>query len=193
MAERRADLSAKPSAPLRHDAAHKSALRLRSFRLIFGAMFLACAAMPTFAILYLQNVLYLDPCPMCVLQRMGFMLIGVVSLAAAIHNPANSGRRLYGALTALLALVAAGVALRHAWLQWFPSPSTRCVGSDLEYMLNNFPLAEALPKLFAGTGECSEVKWTFLYLSIPEWAFVWFLLFAAIGLLALLRPAFFRR
>ena len=165
----------------------------RSFRLIFGAIFLACAVMLAFAILYLQNVLYLDPCPMCVLQRIGFMLVGLVALVAVIHNPANRGRRVYGALTALFAVGAAGVALRHAWLQWFPSPSTRCVGSDLEYMLNNFPLAEALPKVFAGTGECSEVKWVFLYLSIPEWALAWFALFAVIALLALLRPSFFTR
>ena len=114
-------------------------------------------------------------------------------ILAVIHNPANRGRRVYGALTALFAMGAAGVALRHAWLQWFPSPSTRCVGSDLEYMLNNFPLAEALPKVFAGTGECSEVKWVFLYLSIPEWALAWFVLFTVIALLALLRPSFFTR
>lgn len=166
---------------------------LRSFRLIFSAIFLACAGMLAFAILYLQGTLYLDPCPMCVLQRIALILIGLVSLAAAIHNPAGAARRVYGGLAALFALGGAGIALRHSWLQWFPPDSKRCIGSDLEAMLNNFPLFEALPKIFGGSGECSTVGWTFLHLSIPEWGMVWFLAFAALGLLALVRPAWFNR
>jgi disulfide bond formation protein DsbB len=166
---------------------------LRSYRIVSLAMFLVCAGVLGFSILYLQNVLYLDPCPMCILQRMAFMLTGLVALAAAIHGPARAGRRVYGGLVALSGMGGAGVALRHSWLQWFPPDTSRCVGSDLEYMINTFPLAEALPKIFAGSGECSEVKWTFLYLSIPEWASVWFVLFALIGLVALVRPDRFGR
>ena len=106
--------------------------------------------------------------------------------------PAGAGRRIYGGLAALFALAGAGIALRHSWLQWFPPDSKRCVGSDIEAMLNNFPLFEALPKIFGGSGECSTVGWTFLHLSIPEWGMVWFLVFAAVGLLALVRPGWFK-
>ncbi len=166
---------------------------IRSFRLICSAVFLICAGLLSFSILYLQQTLYLDPCPLCILQRYAFILVGLVCLTAAIHNPADRGRRVYGALAAIFAITGGGVALRHSWLQWFPSGSTSCVASDLEYMLNTFPFADALPKIFAGTGECSEVKWTMLHLSIPEWALVWFALFALLGLSAALRPGYFRR
>lgn len=146
-------------------------------RAVFGAIVVACVGLLAFAS-YLQHVQGLEPCPMCILQRYAFFAVAIVALAGAIHGPGLTGTRVYSALITLFALVGAGTAARHSYLQEFPDPYTSC-GVELEYLVNNFPLAQALPKIFAGGGECAQVKWRFLGLTIPEWALVWFVL--AIG------------
>ena len=83
-------------------------------------------------------------------------------------------------MIALFAIAGAGVAIRHSWLQHYP-PATETCGTDLEFLLNTFPLSQALPKIFAGSGSCSKVDWTMLALSIPEWALVWYVIFAALA------------
>jgi protein dithiol:quinone oxidoreductase len=156
-------------------------------RIVFAFTFVACAALIALA-LYLQEQEGLDPCPMCILQRYAFILIGIVALAGAIHNPKGIGLKVYGALVILLSVAGGGVALRHSWLQHFP-PKLETCGADLDFLVGNFPLAQALPKIFAGTGTCSKVDWTLMGLSIPEWAFAWFALFAILAIWA----AFLRR
>ncbi|MEO7812168.1 MAG: disulfide bond formation protein B [Usitatibacter sp.] len=147
-------------------------------RFVFGAIFIACAALIADAIFYLQDYLGLDPCPMCVLSRYAFIAIGAVALVAAIHGPRAVALKVYGSLIALLAVAGIGVSLRHSYLQHFP-PATESCGTDLEFLLNALPLTQALPKIFAGTGSCSKAAWKFLGLSIPEWALVWFAIFGA--------------
>jgi disulfide bond formation protein DsbB len=155
-------------------------------RLVYLAIFVACAGMLATGYFYLQEYLGLDPCPMCILQRYAFVVIGVIALVAAIHGPAALGRKVYSGLIVLFALAGAGVAIRHSYLQHFPPLKETC-GSDLEFLLNTFPLSQSLPKIFAGTGSCSKVDWTFVGLSIPEWALVWYLIFAGAALWAALR------
>jgi protein dithiol:quinone oxidoreductase len=150
-------------------------------RIVYAAIFVACAALIVDAIFYLQDYLGLDPCPMCVLSRYTFTAIGIVSLAAAIHGPRGMALKVYSSLVALLAFVGAGISIRHSYLQHFP-PATESCGTDLEFLLNALPLSQAVPKIFAGTGSCSVVKWKLLGLSIPEWALVWFVIFAALAL-----------
>ena len=147
-------------------------------RAVFAFIFAASAALVADAVLYMQGQLGLDPCPMCILQRYAFIAIAVVAFIGAIHGRA---RRVYGWLIVLLAIAGAGVAIRHSYIQHFPPPGLSC-GTDLEFLMNAFPLAQALPKIFAGTGDCSAVKWTFLGLSIPEWALVWYVIFAGLAL-----------
>jgi disulfide bond formation protein DsbB len=160
-----------------------------SSRLVFLSIFVACAGLAAYAIYYLQGRLGLEPCPMCILQRYAFFAVAIVALIAGIHGPrAGIALKIYGTLVALFALAGAGVAIRHSWLQHNPPPSSSC-GAELEFLLENFPLAQALPKIFAGTGDCVAVKWTFLGLSIPEWALVWF----ALIVVAALWTAFVRR
>ena len=149
-------------------------------RAVYAFIFLACAGMILTAIFYFQDHLGLDPCPMCILSRQVFILIGVVALAAAVHGPAPRGRAVYSSLIALLAVAGMGISARHSWLQHFP-PKVESCGSDLEFLLNTFPLSQALPKIFAGTGSCSAVHWKLLGLSIPEWAGLWFLAFAVLA------------
>jgi protein dithiol:quinone oxidoreductase len=174
-------------------AAHHHDSFLRHFRLLGLGIFASCLAMLGFAIWYLQGQLYLAPCPMCVLQRYCFAAVGITALIGALHNPDFRGRRVYGGFIALFAALGAGVAARHTWIQYFPPENAGCAAGDLGYLVNTFSLAQAFPKIFAGTGECSEVHWKFLALSIPEWALVWFVGFILFGLFALLKPGWFRR
>ena len=146
-------------------------------RLVFAAMFVACAGLIALAV-YLQEHDGLDPCPMCILQRYAFVALGIVALVAAIHGPQRLALKVYGALIATIAIVGAGVAIRHSYVQHFP-PKTESCGADLDFIVSAFPLSKALPKIFQGTGSCSTVDWTLLGMSIPEWALVWFVAFAA--------------
>lgn len=150
-------------------------------RLVFAAIFLVCAGLILNAIFYFQDQLGLEPCPMCILSRYTFILIGAIALVAAIHGPRGWGLKVYGALIAVLAVVGIGISVRHSYLQHFP-PKLETCGADLEFLLNTMPLSTALPKMFAGTGSCTEVQWKFLGLSIPEWAGVWFLIFGVAAL-----------
>ncbi len=156
-------------------------------RLIYLAIFLACAGLIGFA-LYLQHSLGLEPCPMCILQRYAFIVVGVIALAAAIHDPALLGRRIYSGLLAIMAATGGGVAIRHVYLEHNPPKIFDC-GADVGFMLESFPLTEALPMIFRGTGDCTKVPWRFLSLSIAEWSLICFvLLIVAAIVAALIKP-----
>ena len=154
-------------------------------RLVFATIFLACLGLMGFG-LVLQEVQGLEPCPMCIMQRVAFIVCGFIALAAAIHNPAVMGSRIYGLLVAAAAIAGGSVAARQSWLQHNPPKIVDC-GPDLEFMLDSFPLVQALPLIFRGTGDCSKVQWTFLGLSIAEWSLLWFALIALTGLFLLAR------
>lgn len=154
-------------------------------RNVFAGIVLACVAIFGFA-LYLQHVEIIEPCPMCILQRYAFAVIALIALVGALHNPRRIGLTVYGVLLLAAALTGAGIAARHSWLQLFPTPSYSC-GADLEYLLDTFPLAKALPAIFSGTGECSKVQWHMLGLSIPEWALIWFAIFAATAVVVIVK------
>jgi protein dithiol:quinone oxidoreductase len=151
-----------------------------SARLVFTAIFLACAALMAFG-LYLQHVQNLEPCPLCILQRYAFVATGLVALVAAVHGPGRVGQALYGTLVVLAAGTGAAIAGRQAWLQYNPPDVFDC-GPDLGYMLDSFPLSQVLPRVFKGEGDCGKVVWQFLGLSIPEWALAWFVALIAAGL-----------
>ena len=154
-------------------------------RLTYLAIFLVCAGLIGFA-LYLQHALGLEPCPMCILQRYAFVVVGVIALAAAIHNPAVLGRRIYSGLLVVLAATGGGIAIRHVYLEHYPPKIFDC-GADVGFMLESFPLTQALPMIFRGTGDCTKVVWQFLGLSIAEWSLICFatLIVAAIVAAAL--------
>jgi len=155
---------------------------LKNPRFIFAAMFAVCAGLVGFG-LVLQHAKGLEPCPMCILQRYAFVAIAAIALIAAIHNPRIIGRRIYGGLLALAAIAGGGVAVRHVYLEHNPPQVYDC-GADFGYMLESFPLADLLPMIFKGTGDCTKVLWRFLGLSIAEWALVWFAIFLAAAVYA---------
>jgi len=146
--------------------------RLIRPRTVFAAIFLATACMLAYG-LWLQHAKNLEPCPMCILQRYAFAAVGLIALVAALQNPNTLGVRVYAALTALVALAGGSVSARQTWLQHNPPKIADC-GPGLEFMVESFPLSEALPMIFRGSGDCSKVDWTFLGLSIAEWALACF-------------------
>jgi len=134
---------------------------------------LCCASLIGFA-LYNQYVDYLDPCPLCILQRLVFIGMGAFALLAVIHNPGQTGQRIYAWLLVCLATIGALIAGRHVWLQNLPADQVPECGPGLNYMLENFPLSDVLSSLFYGSGSCAEVIWSFIGLSMPMWTFIWY-------------------
>lgn len=149
-------------------------------RLGYFAGLLICGLLFAFA-LYLQYYEYQNPCPLCILQRVAYIAMMVVFLIGAIHGPRRSGAIVYSTLLVIIAVIGAGIATRHVWLQHLPKDRLPECGPGLEYMLNRFPLMQALEKVFRGSGECAEVGWTFLTLSIAEWSLAWFVLLGALA------------
>jgi len=86
-------------------------------------------------------------------------------------------------LLAIFAGLGGGVAMRHAWLEHNPPKVFDC-GADLGYMMESLPLSDALPMIFRGTGDCTQVLWRFLGLSIAEWALIWFAIFLVAAIVA---------
>ena len=150
--------------------------------------FACCAGLMGFA-LYAQHVLLLDPCPLCVLQRVAVIALGLVFLASGLHDPAGWGRRVYAALVFIAAGGGLAVAGWHWRLQNLPASEVPACGPGLDYMLDNFPLTEALAMVFKGSGECADVVWSFLGLSMPAWVFVWMLGMGTAGIWNNLRKA----
>jgi len=146
-------------------------------RLGYALGFLVCAGLIGYA-LYLQHYEYQNPCPLCILQRMVYMTLMAVFLVAALHGPGRIGARVYGGLLLLTAGVGTAIAARHVWLQHLPKDRVPECGPGLEYMLNRFPLTQALEKILAGSGECAEAGWTLMGLTIAGWSLVWFVLLA---------------
>ena len=155
-------------------------------RLVWGASFVAVAALLGYGY-YLQYVEYLDPCPLCITQRLFYMGIGVVSLLglAGIRRPA--WQRAAGVLHALFALGGIVTAGRQVWLQHLPPEAVPECGPGLQYWLENESALSVLALLFRGDGNCAEVQWTFLGFSIGEWSLAWFVAFLALGVALALR------
>ncbi|HZW86714.1 MAG TPA: disulfide bond formation protein B [Gallionella sp.] len=139
--------------------------------------------------LFLQYVKYQDPCPLCMVQRVIFIVILVLFAVAAVHGPKRIGTRIYAALIGLLALSGSAVALRHVWIQNLPKDQVPACGPGLDYMLETMPMANVLKQLLHGSGECAEKTWTFLTLSIPEWSLLCYIALGVWGvLIALAKP-----
>jgi disulfide bond formation protein DsbB len=143
---------------------------------------LACVGLLGFGA-YLQHVVGLEPCPMCIVQRYAMTGIGLVAVVAVFGHKGWLG----WVMTTLgtgLALGGAFVAARQSWLQWYP-PETLSCGRDFYGMVESFPLQRAIPMIFRGGGDCTKIDWTFLGGSIANWSFVafvamavWMLVFA---------------
>lgn len=145
------------------------------------------AATSMAAALYLQYVVGLAVCPLCLTQRVFFIAAGSIAFLAALHNPTVVGRRLYALAGLVMTAIGMGFAGRHIWLQYLPPEEVPACGPSLEYMLEVFPFEEALKALLMGDGNCAETLWTLLGLSIPELAMSVFSVMALGFIVLLLR------
>ena len=137
----------------------------------FALLALGCAGLLGFG-MYLQHVVGLEPCPMCIVQRYAMTLIGILALLGWVWR-SMLGHRVLAVLSVLLALGGAFVAARQTWLQWYPPEVASC-GRDFYGMIESFPLQRAIPLIFRGSGDCSAVDWSFLGGSIANWSLVAF-------------------
>jgi protein dithiol:quinone oxidoreductase len=153
---------------------------LNNRRLINLAGFLACAALFAYA-LYTQYVDGLEPCPLCIFQRIGIAALGVVFLAAGLHNPRTWGAGIYAGLMGVVALATVGVAARHVYVQHLPPGSVPSCGAPLEVLLQFTPVTEVIRKVLTGSGECGQVNWTFLGLAMPAWVLICAALLGIVG------------
>lgn len=139
--------------------------------------FFACAGLIA-AAYYLQLVKGVEPCPLCIMQRVAVIATGIAFLVAALHHPGRIGAWIYGGLIAVVSLTGAGVAGRHVWLQYMPAEKRPACGPGLDYLLGTFGPFEGLRRILHGSGECGVVDYTLLGLSLPHWTLLAFVVFA---------------
>lgn len=156
-------------------------MTLPGIRLTFLILFLGAIGLILTGF-YFEFVLKLNPCPLCITQRVFIIAGGLVGLIAYIHNPALLGRRIYAGLGVILAVAGGRVSAQQVWLQSLPADQQPACGPDLSYLLSNFPFKEALEILFRGDGNCAIIDWSFLGLSIAGWTLVAFTGIAVINL-----------
>ena len=132
---------------------------------------------------YFQFIQGLEPCPLCISQRIAIFLTGLVFLIAGVQNPTRTGINRYAIVGALTALGGASISTRHIWIQHLPPDKVPECSPALEYMLQNFPLMDTLKLMLSGTGDSAKVDWTMLGLSMPEWTLLAFLMLATLSLM----------
>ena len=152
-------------------------------QMLFGA--LVCGSLLGYAV-YVEKHMLMMPCPLCILQRVVFIVLGLVGLLAAVHGPKRPfGRAAYGIVAFLVAAAGAGVAGRHLWIQSLPADQVpTCNSMGIDYMLDAMPFLDVLRTILTGSGECAKVDWQWLGLSMPGWTLVCFVLLGVGALVA---------
>lgn len=143
-------------------------------RVVFSALAAACIALLAYGY-YLQFYQELEPCPMCIFQRICYFAIAIIAIAGAVHNPSSFGHKIYTTLLGAAALIGAGIAGRQTWLQHLPPDKVPECGPGLDFMLEMYPVGETILKVLRGSGDCAVVDWRFLSLSIAEWSLICFI------------------
>ncbi len=153
-------------------------------RLANWAGFLSCVAMMGYA-LYAERVLGFEPCPLCMFQRVGVVILGAVFLIAALHHPRGvASARVYAGLLGLAAAFPLYVSGRHVYIQSLPFGSVPSCGASFDYMMDVFPLMTVVQKVLTGAGECQKIDWSLLGLSMPAWVFISVFAIAVVGVWA---------
>lgn len=160
-----------------------------SYRMINGLLLLASVVGMSFA-LYLEHVRGLAPCPLCIFQRVGLITMGVFALVGFLHNPkARVLKVLYSLLATLGILWSFAVAARHVWIQHLPANEVPSCGPGLNYLVDVLPMRDVLAQVLTGSGECANIDWTFLGLSLPMWSLMFFAVLLVLNLVQLFRKA----
>lgn len=156
-----------------------------SYRASFLVGFLICAGLLGFA-LFAEYHWSMFPCPLCIFQRIAFIVMGVFFLVGALHAPRSRLRWVYATGVWLGAVFGVAVAGRHLWIQTLPADQVPSCGPPLDYMFSAFPFAKVLKMVFTGSGECAKVE-PILGLPMPAWTLLWFVLLAVLTVIAVRR------
>jgi protein dithiol:quinone oxidoreductase len=161
-------------------------MTLPSIRITFLLLFLGCTGLILIG-LYMQHGMGLYPCPLCITQRVFIIACGFTALTAFIVNPKSMGTKIFGSIGLILAMAGGSFSSRQLWLQSLPEDQAPACGPALEYLLENFPLMDALSVLLRGDGNCAKVEWTLFGVSIAGWTLVAFVGLAAFNVWQILR------
>lgn len=162
-------------------------MNIPSFRSVNTVQALASFFLIAVAVLYFENHLGLKPCYLCVTQRFFVVCVGIICAVAALHNPAQFGQRIYALLSILAATLGGYFSSKQLWLQSLPEDQVPACGIPVDYLLDSFSLSEAIAMLVRGDGNCAEVQWQLLGLSMPAWVLIGFIGFVLLGLVQFLR------
>ena len=150
-------------------------------RKLFLTGFLISVLLIVYA-LYTQYVLGLEPCPLCILQRIAVIALGISFLLLTLRPPLRKQSKfLTSLLLVIISSTGVGIAARHVWLQNLPPDKVPGCGPGLDFMMTNFPLSEVLEMVFSGSGECAEISWSFAFLSMPAWVLIWLIVLGSFG------------
>ena len=163
---------------------------MRPPRVFYLLLFLGSSSLLGFGY-YLQFYKGIEPCPLCMFQRFAYMAIILFSLVALIHGPKNLWLRIYSSLILIASLIGGGIAAYQVRLIYLPPDQIPECGPGWNYMVDVFPLADVIKMAFTASGECAEVTWTFLSLSIPEWSLICFSCITVLSVIHLVRRRLF--
>ena len=149
----------------------------------FGCMFLIGVA------LYMEHMMHLEPCPLCIFQRVAVITAGLIAIVAALHNPQRVGIKVYSLMVVMASTVGGALAIRQLHLQSLPEDQVPSCGPGLDYLLDVFPMQDVIQMVLVGDGSCAEVAWSLLGISIPGWALVGFIGLVTLGLFQAFRDS----
>ena len=136
---------------------------------------------------YSMKILGLEPCTLCITQQFFYCLIGISSFVSYLQNPGVTISRVYSFFISLFAIAGIWISGRQIWLQGLPEDEVPLCGPPLEYIIDVFPFADVLNALFMGDGNCAEIPWQFLGLSMAGWSFIWFLVIFFLSVISLIK------
>ena len=136
---------------------------------------------------YSMKILGLEPCTLCITQQFFYCLIGISSFVSFLQNPGVTISRVYSFLISLFAIAGIWISGRQIWLQGLPEDEVPLCGPPLEYIIDVFAFADVLNALFMGDGNCAEIPWQFLGLSMAGWSFIWFLVIFFLSVISLIK------
>jgi disulfide bond formation protein DsbB len=164
-------------------------MQLPNQRVINSLQALSGVLLIFIAVFYFQNHLQLEPCYLCITQRVFVIAIAVICALAALHNPAQYGQKIYAGLSALMAVIGGYFSAKQLWLQGLPEDQVPACGVPVDYLFDAFSLSEALSHLLRGDGNCAEVQWELLGISMPGWVLIAFIGYALMAILQFTRKA----
>jgi disulfide bond formation protein DsbB len=164
-------------------------MQLPNHRALNGLQALTGILLIFVAVFYFQNHLQLEPCYLCITQRVFVIAIALVCAFAVWHNPEQRGQKTYASISTILALIGSYFSLKQLWLQSLPEDQVPACGVPVDYLFDVFSLSEAISHLLKGDGNCAEVQWQLLGLSIPGWVLVVFIGYVVLGIYQFIRKA----